>query len=82
MLFPAGETSQRIRRGKTSLHVLASVEEVAYKALLPPHSRDEPRVSGYTCWVFLGLFGGFAGLRFIWCLCALSTEEVKKVCGD
>jgi hypothetical protein len=54
--------------------VLASVEEVAYKALLPPHSLGEPRVRGYMCWVFLGLFGGFASLRFIWCLCAIHTE--------
>jgi hypothetical protein len=60
--------------------VLASVEEVAYKALLPPHFRGEPRVSGYMCWGFSGVFGGFAGLRFIWCLCALFLEEVRMVC--
>ena len=63
-----------MKGGEASLHVLASVEEVAYKALLPPHSRDEPRVRGYMCWGFSGVFGGFMGLRFICLLCVVSYE--------
>jgi hypothetical protein len=68
---------EEMKRGEASLHVLASVEELAYKALLPPHSQDSSRVRGYMCWGFSGVFWGFASLRFICCLCALSSEEVR-----
>jgi len=54
--------------------VLASVEELAYKALLPPHPRGGSRAGGYMCWGFSGVFGSFMRLRFIWCLCAIPIE--------
>jgi hypothetical protein len=36
------ELPEEMKRGESSLHVLASVEKLAYKALLPPHSLGEP----------------------------------------
>jgi len=51
-----------------------STEEVAYKALLPPHFRGESQARGYTCSDFFGVFEGFMGLRFICLSCVVSYE--------
>jgi hypothetical protein len=60
-----------------SLHVLASVEEVIYKALPLPHI-SSPHPSRVGCFSSCSGFSvGFVGLRFI-CLLCVGYYEGKE----
>jgi hypothetical protein len=70
----------KMKEGGSSLHMLASVEELAYKALPPPHiaSLYLSRVGCFSS--CSGFFPGFVGLRFICLSCVVSSEGHE--CGS